>query len=104
MSLATLDSLIPASSNSFSNRWISRPRSRVIAVRAPGQVPQLADRGGWHERAADRGGWDERAADQTMCAELGQPGRIGDITLAAGQVLHLTRLTSINSNPAFSSR
>ena len=34
MSLATLDSLIPASSSSFSNRWISRPRSRVIIVRA----------------------------------------------------------------------
>ena len=34
MSEATADSLIPASSSSFSSRWTSRPRSRVIAVRA----------------------------------------------------------------------
>ena len=34
MSEATEDSLIPASSSSFSRRWTSRPRSRVIAVRA----------------------------------------------------------------------
>ena len=34
MSEATEDSLIPASSSSFSSRWTSRPRSRVIAVRA----------------------------------------------------------------------
>ena len=33
MSEATEDSLIPASSSSFSSRWTSRPRSRVIAVR-----------------------------------------------------------------------
>ena len=33
MSLATEDSLIPASSSSFSNGWTSRPRSQVIAVR-----------------------------------------------------------------------
>ena len=34
MSLATLDSLMPASSSSFSSRWISRLRSRVMMVRA----------------------------------------------------------------------
>ena len=33
MSEATEDNLIPASSSSFSIRWTSRPRSRVIAVR-----------------------------------------------------------------------
>ena len=33
MSLATDDSLIPASSNSFSRRWISRARCRVTVVR-----------------------------------------------------------------------
>jgi hypothetical protein len=33
MSEATADSLMPASSSSFSSRWASRERSRVIAVR-----------------------------------------------------------------------
>src|SRR6476620_10311425 len=33
ISEATDDSLIPASSRTFSKRWISRPRSRVTAVR-----------------------------------------------------------------------
>ena len=34
ISLATEDSLIPESSSSFSSRWISLVRSRVITVRA----------------------------------------------------------------------
>lgn len=34
MSEATAESLMPASSSSFSSRWTSRERSRVIAVRA----------------------------------------------------------------------
>ena len=45
----------------------------------PGQVPQLPDRLGWHERAPD----------QPVRTELGQPGRIGDIGLAAREVLHV---------------
>ena len=53
--------------------------SRVIIVRAPVQVSQLADRC-W---------WDKRSADQAVRAELCQPGGIGDIAFAAGQVLHL---------------
>ena len=79
MSEATADSLIPASSSSFSSRWTSRPRSRVIAVRARVRSRSCADRLGRHERAAD----------QPVRAELGQPGRVRDIGLAAGQVLHV---------------
>ena len=58
MSEATADSLILASSSSFPSRWASRERSRVIAVRARGQVPELPDRLRRHERAPD----------QTVCA------------------------------------
>jgi hypothetical protein len=58
MSEATADSLILACSSSFPSRWASRERSRVIAVRARGQVPELPDRLRRHERAPD----------QTVCA------------------------------------
>ena len=73
MSVATEDSLIPASSSSFSSRWISRAAFPGDRGAGPGQIPQLADRLRWHERAAD----------QTVRAELGQPGRVGDVGLAA---------------------
>ena len=43
----------------------------------PGQIAQLADRLRGHERPAD----------QAVRAELGQPGRVGDVALAARQVL-----------------
>jgi len=44
-----------------------------------GQVPQLADRLRWHERAAD----------QSVRAQLRQPGRVRDIGFAARDVLDL---------------
>ena len=69
MSVATLETLIRASSSSFASRWTSRPRSRVIAGPCPGQIPRLADRLRWHERPPD----------QPVGAELGQPGGIGDV-------------------------
>ena len=77
MSVATEDSLIPADSNSFSNRWISRVRPWVIVGPGPGQVPQLPDRFRWHERGPD----------QAVGTQIGQPGGIGDIRLAARDVL-----------------
>lgn len=47
-----------------------------------GQVPQLPDRLRRHERAAD----------QAVGAELGQPLGVGDVSLTAGQVLHVHRV------------
>ncbi len=79
MSLATEDSLIPASSSSFSSRWISRARVRTHRGPRPGQVPQLPDRLRWHERAPD----------QPMRPELGQPRGVGNVGLAPRQVLHV---------------
>jgi hypothetical protein len=82
MSEATADSLIPASSSSFSSRCTSRERSRVIAVRRPSQITKVPDRLRWHERGPH----------QTVRAELGQPGRVGDISLAAREVFHVPRI------------
>ncbi|CAN5587932.1 hypothetical protein BH24ACT11_BH24ACT11_05680 [soil metagenome] len=45
MSVATEDSLMPASSSSFSSRCTSRERSRVIAVRV--RVRSRSSRTGW---------------------------------------------------------
>ena len=59
----------------------------------PGQVAQLPDRLGRHERAPD----------QPVRAELGQPGRVRDIGLAARRVLTCRALTSITSTPGRSS-
>ena len=47
-----------------------------------GQVAELTDRRGWHERSAD----------QTMRAELSQPLRVGDVGLATRQVLDVPRV------------
>src|SRR5215212_4187588 len=80
MSLATEDNLIPASSSSFSSRWISRPRSRVIAVRA--RVRSRSWRIGaggtkepWTRPCAPS--WASHAASETSL-------------LRPGQVLHLS--------------
>ena len=63
------------SSISFSSRWISRVRSRMMVVRAS-QVAQLTN---WFWRH-------ERTSHQTVHAE---PGRVRDVTLSPGQVLHV---------------
>ena len=63
MSVATEDNLIPASSRSFSSRWISRVRSRVIMVRA--RVRSRSSRigaGGTNE--ARTSPWAPRSASQ----------------------------------------
>ena len=66
MSEATEDSLIPASSSSFSNRWTSRARSRVMHGAGAGQIPQRPDRRRRHERRLH----------QPVRAQIGQPRRI----------------------------
>jgi hypothetical protein len=48
----------------------------------PSQITKLPDRLGRHERAAH----------QTVRAELGQPGRVGDIGLAAREILDVPRI------------
>ena len=93
MSEATEDSLIPASSSSFSSRWTSRARSRVIAVRV--RVRSRSCRIG-------SGGTNE-PADQAVRAELGQPGRVRDIGLAAGQVLDVPGVDQHHLDPGRSS-
>ena len=82
MSEATAESLMPVSSSSFSRRWTIRPRSRVAVVRA--RVRSRSSRTGC--------GRHEGGPDQAVGAELGQPGRVRDVRLAAGQVLDLPRV------------
>jgi hypothetical protein len=60
----------------------------------PSQITKLPDRLGWHERGPHK----------TVCAELGQPGRVGDIGLAAREVFTCRALPSSTSNPASSNR
>jgi hypothetical protein len=73
---ATLDSLIPASCRILSSRWTSRVRSVDLRLAIPGQVTQLSDRFGRHERGAHH----------AMLHQLAQPRRVGHVGLAAGQV------------------
>ena len=78
MSVATVDSLIRASSSSFSSRCTCRPRSCGQVAPQPGVVPQ----------PADLGGWDERGPQHAPLVEPGQPHRIQLVGLgAARQVL-----------------
>ena len=62
------------------------PRHRGAGAR---QISQLSD----------RFRWDERPTDQTMGTELGQPGRVSNVGLAAGQVLHVTRVDQHHLHP-----
>jgi len=43
-------------------------------------------------KLADRLGWSKRAPYQTVRAELGQPGCVGDIGFATGEILHVPRI------------
>jgi hypothetical protein len=79
MSEATADSLIPESSSSFLQSLGLPGTLPDDRGPRPGQVPQLTDRLGRHERATD----------QAVSAELGQPGRVSDIGLAARDRLHV---------------
>ena len=55
----------------------------------PSQITKLPDRLGWHERGPH----------QTVRAELGQPGRVGDIGLAAREVFHVPRIDQQHIEP-----
>ena len=94
MSVATEDSLIPASSSSFSSRCTSRERSRVIAVRA--RVRSRSCRigsGGTNEARTSpwAPSWASQVASETS-------------VLRPGRFFTCRALTSITSNPASSSR
>jgi hypothetical protein len=82
MSEATADSLIPASSSAVSSRCASRERSPGDCRACPSDITKLAD----------RLGWSKRAPYQTVRAELGQPGCVGDIGFATGEILHVPRI------------
>ncbi len=80
MSEATEESLMQASSGSFSSLWISRVRSRVMTVAGPGQVAQFTDRRRRHERGSD----------QPVGAQIREPSSVGDIGFAARDVSGIT--------------
>ena len=75
MSVATEDSLIPASSSSFSSRCASRLRSRVMTVRVRVR-----------SRNSRIGGGGTNEARTNPCAQIRQPRSIGDIALAARHI------------------
>jgi hypothetical protein len=74
MSVATEESLIPASSSSFSSRSTVRERSRVMWVRARVRSPQRPNR--WRRH--------ERRRHQPVRPEIGQPRSIRHIRLICG--------------------
>jgi hypothetical protein len=77
MSVATEESLIPASSSSFSRRWTSLARSRTIAVRV--RVRSRSWRIG--------SGGTNAPANEAVCAELSQPLGVVDVGLATRHAL-----------------
>lgn len=94
MSEATAESLIPASSSSFSSRKISRDRSRMIKVRV--RVRSRNSRTGC-------GGTNE--ARTRPCAPNCASHAASETSLLRPGMLRTCRaLTSTRSNPAFSSR
>jgi hypothetical protein len=79
MSAATEDSLIPLSSRTF-----------LDALHLPSAVAgQGGASSGQITPAPDRRRRHQRSAQQTVRAEVGQPGGIGDIALAARHVLRV---------------
>ena len=77
MSVATQSSLMPVSSRILCSRLASRWRSSICALAVARQVAQRADRLGRHEAGAQQPG----------LQQLAQPGRVGDVGLAARDLL-----------------
>ena len=95
MSVATADSLIRASSSSFSSRCTCRDRSWVRSCPQPGVVAQSPDRRRRHETRPQ----------QALLGQLGQPDGVELVRFGpAGDVLHVRALTSCTDNPTASSR
>ena len=94
MSLATTDSLMPASSRSFSARCFSAVRAADQVDPVPGDIPQPPDRRRGHETGPDH----------LPLGDLAQPHRVEFIGLrTARQVLTSRALASQVSNPCASS-
>jgi hypothetical protein len=64
-----------------------------LGLAIPGEIAQLPDRPGWHEAGAD----------QAVLDQLGDPGRIGHIGLAAGHVVQWAAFSSQHSSCSSSS-
>ena len=71
MSEATTETLIWASSSSFSTRCFPAVRAPIRSTRLPGQIPQYPDRLRWHEA------WPQHLP----LGHLAQPHRIESIRL-----------------------
>jgi hypothetical protein len=95
MSVATVPSLIRASSSSLLQPLLVPGAVGGQVGAQPGVVPQ----------PADLDGWDERGSQHAPLVEPGQPHRIQLVGLGpARQVLDVTALTSHTTNPRASSR
>ena len=77
MSVATLDSLIPASCSTLTGPLDLPAALLDLGLAVAGQLAQLPDRAGWHEAGPD----------QPVLDQLGDPGRIGHIGLPPRDVV-----------------
>ena len=90
MSVATVDSLIRASSSSL-----------LQSLHVPGALPgQVGPQPGVVPQLADLGGWDKRGPQHPPLVELGQPDRIQLVGLgAARQVLDIAGVDQPHLQP-----
>ena len=77
MSVATQSSLTPVSSSALWRRLASRAALLDLGLAIAGEVPERPDRLGRHEARAQEPG----------LGELGEPRRVGDVGLSAGDLL-----------------
>jgi hypothetical protein len=77
MSVATLDSSGPGVLQDLVQPLDLSAAFLDLGLAVAGQLAQLPDRAGWHEAGPD----------QPVLDQLGDPGRIGHVGLAAGHVV-----------------
>jgi hypothetical protein len=77
ISVATLESLIPASSQDLVQPLDLPTAFLDLGLAVAGQLAQLPDRAGWHKARAD----------QAVLDQLGDPGRVGHIGLTPRDVV-----------------
>jgi hypothetical protein len=82
MSVATLESLIPASSQDLVQPLDLPAALLDLGLAVAGQLAQLPDRAGRHEAGAD----------QPVLAQLGDPGRVSHIGLTPRDVVQVGRI------------